>query len=89
MTTTTRDDGIPAAPGQQMDLFQNPADPPTGLIPLSAVLIGTASRPPCGCVRGYTRRVHPHVGLYCMHGRWLAWLDAAGRERARRAGGDV
>lgn len=86
---TTRDDGIHAAPGMQLDLFAGPADPPTGLIPIAAVLIDTASRPECGCVRGYVRRVHPHVGLYCMHGRWLAWLDAAGRERARRAGGDV
>ena len=85
------DDGIHAAPGQQMDLFSQPfsqpADPQNGLIPIASVLIGTASRPECGCVRGYVRRVPPHVGLYCcMHGRWLAWLDAAGRERARRAG---
>ncbi len=74
------------APGQQLDLFARPADPALGLIPIARVLFGTASRPQCGCVRGYTRRVGPHVGIYCAgHGIWLGWLDAAGRERARRA----
>ena len=78
--------------GQQLDLFAPApadADSALGLIALAHVLPGMAAHPECGCVRGYTRRVHPHVGLYCMHGRWLAWLDSAGRERARRAGGDT
>ena len=83
--------------GQQLDLFATagtggagPADPAPapGLVALAAVLLGTAAHPACGCVRGYTRRVEPHVGLYCSgHGRWLGWLDSAARERARRAGG--
>ena len=80
--------------GQQLDLFATagaPADPlapAPGLIAIADVLLGAAALPPCGCVRGYTRRVEPHVGLYCAgHGRWIAWLDQAGRERARRAGG--
>ena len=79
-----------AAPGQQLDLFAPPADPPR-LIDLMRVLVSTsAARPPCGCVCGYTRRVGPHVGIYCAaHGRWITWLDQAGRERAKRAGGDV
>ena len=79
------------APGQQLDLFGRPADPPGGLVDLHRVLVSTsAARPQCGCTCGYTQRAGPHVGLYCAgHGRWLGWLDAAGRERARRAGGDV
>ena len=84
-----------SAPGQQLDLFAGagaPADPlapAPGLIAIADVLGGGAAHPRCGCVRGYLRRVPPHVGLYCCgHGRWLAWLDAAGRERARRAGAD-
>lgn len=81
--------------GQQLDLFAgaagggtaDPAAPAPGLIAIADVLLG-AAHPACGCVRGYTRRVEPHVGIYCAgHGRWLAWLDQAGRERARRAGG--
>ena len=85
-----------SAPGQQLDLFAGagaPADPlapAPGLVPIASVLMGAAAHPPCGCVRGYVRRVEPHLGLYCAgHGRWLGWLDAAARERARRAGGDV
>ena len=75
------------APGQQLDLFASPADP-TPLVDLMRVLTSTsAARPPCGCTCGYTQRVGVHVGLYCGgHGRWLTWLDAAGRERAKRAG---
>ena len=78
------------APGQQLDLFSPPADP-TPLVDLLLVLTSTsAARPPCGCVCGYTQRSGPHVGIYCAgHGIWLGWLDAAGRERARRAGADV
>ena len=78
------------APGQQLDLFSAPADPP-GMVDLCRVLTSTsAARPACGCVCGDTQRVGPHLGLYCGgHGRWLGWLDAAGRERARRAGADV
>ena len=78
-----------AAPGQQLDLFA-PADPP-GMVDLCRVLTSTsAARPQCGCVCGYVQRVGPHTGLYCAgHGRWLGWLDAAGRERAKQAGGDV
>ncbi|WP_298192508.1 hypothetical protein [Metallibacterium sp.] len=80
------------APGQQLDLFAtaaggtaDPAAPAPGLVPIADVLLG-AAHPACGCVRGYTRRVEPHVGIYCAgHGRWLGWLDAAGRERAKRA----
>ena len=85
-----------SAPGQQLDLFAgaggtaDPLTPAPGLVPIASVLMGAAAHPQCGCVRGYTRRVEPHVGLYCAgHGRWLGWLDAAGRERAKRAGGDV
>ena len=76
-----------AGRGQQLDLFGTPADPPK-LIDLMRVLVSTsAARPPCGCVCGYVQRSGVHVGLYCGgHGRWLGWLDAAGRERARRAG---
>ena len=75
------------APGQQLDLFGT-ADPP-GMVDLLLVLTSTtAARPACGCVCGYTQRVGVHVGLYCGgHGRWITWLDADGRERARRAGG--
>ena len=75
------------APGQQLDLFGTPADPP-GMVDLLRVLVSTAAaRPACGCTCGYTQRSGPHVGIYCAaHGRWIAWLDAAGRERARRAG---
>ena len=85
------------APGQQLDLFSatagagapaDPLAPAPGLIAIADVLLG-AAHPPCGCVRGYVRRVEPHLGLYCAgHGRWLAWLDRDGRERARRAGAD-
>ena len=77
-----------AAPGQQLDLFARPADPQTGLVDLLRVLTSTrAARPQCGCVCGYVQRVGVHVGLYCGgHGKWLCWLDAAGRERAKRAG---
>ena len=76
------------APGQQLDLFA-PADP-TPLVDLLRVLTSTsAARPACGCTCGYTQRSGPHLGLYCAgHGIWLGWLDAAGRERARRAGAD-
>ena len=76
------------APGQQLDLFSAPADP-APLVDLLRVLVSTAAaRPACGCVCGYTQRVGVHVGIYCGgHGKWIAWLDAAGRERARRAGG--
>ena len=76
------------APGQQLDLFAGAADP-APLIDLMRVLVSTsAARPPCGCTCGYVQRAGPHTGLYCGgHGRWLCWLDAAGRERARRAGG--
>ena len=79
------------APGQQLDLFSAPADPTPALVDLHLVLVSTsAARPPCGCVCGYTQRVGPHLGLYCGgHGKWIAWLDAAGRERAARAGADV
>lgn len=75
------------APGQQLDLFSPPADPPV-LVDLLLVLTSTAAaRPACGCVCGYVQRAGPHVGLYCAgHGRWLAWLDRDARERARRAG---
>ena len=78
------------APGQQLDLFAGTADP-TPLVDLHRVLVSTAAaRPPCGCTCGYTQRSGPHTGLYCGgHGRWLCWLDQAGRERAKRAGGDV
>ena len=82
-----------AGRGQQLDLFSAatagaPADPAPGLIAIADVLFGSTALPACGCVRGYTRRVEPHVGLYCCgHGKWLGWLDAAARERARRAGG--
>lgn len=74
------------APGMQLDLFA-PADP-TPLVDLCRVLTSTrAARPRCGCVMGYVQRAGVHVGLYCGgHGRWLCWLDAAGRERAGRAG---
>lgn len=78
--------------GQQLDLFAgaggtaDPVAPAPGLVAIAAVLVGGAAHPACGCIRGYTRRVEPHVGLYCAgHGRWITWLDAAGRERARRA----
>ena len=75
------------APGQQLDLFGTPADPPR-LIDLHLVLVSTsAARPKCGCCQGFVQRVGPHAGLYCAgHGKWLTWLDAAGRERAKRAG---
>ena len=75
------------APGQQLDLFAPPADPPK-LIDLMRVLVSTsAARPACGCVSGFVQRAGPHVGLYCGgHGIWLGWLDQAGRERAKRAG---
>ena len=81
--------------GQQLDLFSaatgapaDPAAPAPGLVAIADVLVGMAAHPACGCVRGYTRRVEPHTGIFCAgHGRWLGWLDAAGRERARRAGG--
>ena len=74
------------APGQQLDLFA-PADP-TPLVDLHRVLVSTsAARPRCGCTCGYVQRSGPRVGLYCGgHGRWITWLDAAGRERAKRAG---
>ena len=74
------------APGQQLDLFAVTADPP-GMVDLMRVLVSTrAARPRCGCVSGFVQRVGPHVGLYCgAHGKWLAWLDQAGRERAKRA----
>ena len=77
-----------AAPGQQLDLFAAAADPPK-LIDLMRVLVSTAAaRPKCGCTCGYVQRVGPHTGLYCAgHGKWLTWLDQAGRERAARAGG--
>ena len=75
------------APGQQLDLFGT-ADPAPALVDLHLVLVSTsAARPACGCTCGYVQRVGPHVGIYCAgHGKWIAWLDAAGRERARRAG---
>ncbi len=75
-----------AAPGQQLDLFAGAADPPK-LIDLMRVLTSTrAARPPCGCTCGYVQRSGVHTGLYCGgHGKWLAWLDQAGRERAKRA----
>ena len=83
-----------SAPGQQLDLFAGagaPADPTApapGLVAIADVLVGMAAHPQCGCVRGYVRRVEPHTGLYCAGcGKWLAWLDRDGRERARRAGG--
>ena len=86
-----RDDDTPGMPGhgQQLDLFK-PADP-AGLVDLLLVLTSSkAARPSCGCCCGYVQRSGPHVGLWCAgHGRWITWLDAAGRERARRAGGDV
>nr|MDA8253895.1 hypothetical protein [Rhodospirillales bacterium] len=71
-----------------LDLFAGPADP-ARLIDLHLVLVSTsAARPPCGCVMGYVQPSGPHVGLYCAgHGYWLRWLNKAGRERARRAGG--
>lgn len=80
--------------GQQLPLFPaGAADPQHGLIPLAAVLVGSAAWPECGCVRGFVRtpRAGGHVGLYCAgHGRWLRWLGAAERARARAAGaGDV
>lgn len=76
------------APGQQLDLFARPADPP-GMVDLLRVLVSTsAARPACGCTCGYVQRAGPHVGIYCAgHGKWLTWLDADARERARRAGG--
>ena len=76
------------APGQQLDLFGT-ADPTPALVDLCRVLVSTsAARPQCGCVMGYVQRVGVHTGLYCAgHGRWITWLDAAGRERAARAGG--
>jgi flagellar basal body rod protein FlgF len=76
-----------AAPGQQLDLFSAPADP-APLVDLLRVLTSTtAARPGCGCVCGYVQRVGVHVGVYCAgHGKWIAWLDADGRERAARAG---
>ena len=79
------------APGQQLDLFSAPADPTPALVDLHLVLVSTsAARPACGCVSGFVQRAGPHVGLYCgAHGKWLAWLDQAGRERAARAGADV
>ena len=79
------------APGQQLDLFAGAADPTPALIDLHLVLVSTAAaRPGCGCTCGYVQRAGPHTGLYCGgHGIWLGWLDQAGRERARRAGGDV
>ena len=89
---TPRDDDTPGTPtpgiGQQMDLFAGPADP-ARLIDLHLVLVSTsAARPACGCVCGYVQRSGPHVGLWCAgHGKWITWLDAAGRERAARAGG--
>ena len=75
------------APGQQLDLFARAADP-APLVDLMRVLTSTsAARPACGCTCGYVQRSGPHVGLYCGgHGRWLGWLDQAGRERAKRAG---
>lgn len=78
------------APGQQLDLFAAAADP-VGMVDLLRVLTSTsAARPACGCTCGYVQRSGPHLGLYCAgHGIWLGWLDAAGRERAKRAGGDV
>ena len=78
------------APGQQLDLFSAPADPP-GMVDLCRVLTSTsAARPACGCCQGFVQRAGVHVGLYCGgHGKWICWLDAAGRERARRAGADV
>ena len=87
---TTRDDGIHAAPGMQLDLFAGPADP-ARLIDLHLVLVSTsAARPACGCCQGFVQRAGVHVGIYCAgHGKWITWLDAAGRERAKRAGGDV
>ena len=59
------------APGQQLDLFAPPADPPK-LIDLMRVLVSTsAARPKCGCVSGFVQRVGVHTGLYCGgHGRW-------------------
>ncbi len=77
------------APGMQLDLFGT-ADP-HGMVDLLLVLVSTsAARPACGCTCGFVQRSGPHVGLYCAgHGRWITWLDAAGRERARRAGADV
>ena len=79
------------APGQQLDLFAGAADPAPALVDLLRVLTSTsAARPPCGCTCGYVQRAGPHLGIYCGgHGKWLTWLDAAGRERAARAGADV
>ena len=90
MSGIEHDDGIHAAHGQQLDLFSAPADPPR-LIDLMRVLVSTtAARPPCGCCQGFVQRAGVHVGIYCAgHGKWITWLDAAGRERAKRAGGDV
>ena len=81
------------APGQQLDLFSPtaaPADPAApGLVDLHRVLSGMSAHPECGCVTGYVQRSGPHVGLWCSaHGKWLGWLDAAGRERAKAAGGE-
>ena len=78
------------APGQQLDLFSAPADP-APLVDLHRVLVSTsAARPACGCTCGYVQRAGPHVGIYCAGcGKWITWLDQAGRERARRAGADV
>ena len=75
------------APGQQLDLFAVAADPP-GMVDLLRVLVSTsAARPACGCTCGYVQRAGPHVGIYCAgHGKWLTWLDADARERAKRAG---
>ena len=75
------------ARGQQLDLFAPAdADSALGVIALAHVLPGMAAHPVCGCRQGYVRRVEPHVGLYCSaHGQWLCWLDADGRECARRA----
>lgn len=85
--TPRDDDDIHAAPGMQLDLFAGPADP-ARLIDLHRVLLHVSTRPKCGCTCGYVQRVGVHVGIYCAgHGRWIQWLDAAGRERARRAGG--
>ena len=73
--------------GQQLDLFARPADP-APLVDLLRVLVSTrAARPACGCCQGFVQRAGVHVGLYCGgHGKWICWLDAAGRERAKRAG---
>ena len=77
------------APGQQLDLFGT-ADP-VGMVDLLLVLTSTtAARPACGCVSGFVQRAGVHVGIYCGgHGKWITWLDRDGRERAKRAGGDV